>query len=125
MHLEVGSHHGGLGWEGGDHHELFMNTSLALRSRSSDPSRTAPLLHHRAQGEVGLESLPPISKSQPTRLDPQLERLILRLRDSSGFAPKRLHYWLRRNLKGGVAKSFDWKSLPNPSPRRRNGSTGV
>jgi len=59
----------------------------------------------------------------------------LRLRDSSGFGPKRLHYWLKRNLKiviaistiakylhkhrrtkkhlkRGTAKSFDWKSLP-------------
>jgi len=49
---------------------------------------------YQEQGESGLESLPPIPKSQPTRLDPQLERLILRLRDSSGFGPKRLHYWL-------------------------------
>ncbi len=82
-----------------------------------------------------MESLPPIPKSQPTRLDPQLERLILHLRDSSGFGPKRLHYWLKRNLKIEIAtstiakylhkhgqtkkhlrrraaKSFDWKSLP-------------
>lgn len=90
---------------------------------------------HQENGEMGLESLPPIPKSQPTRLDPQLERLILRLRDSSNFGPKRLHYWLKRNLKieiaistiakylhkhkrtkkhlkRGSAKSFDWKSLP-------------
>ena len=90
---------------------------------------------YRKKGEAGLESLPPIPKSQPTRLDPQLERLILRLRGASGFGPKRLHYWLRRNLKieiaistiakylhkhkrtkkhlkRGAAKRFDWKSLP-------------
>jgi len=58
----------------------------------------------------------------------------LRLRDSSDFGPKRLHLWLKRNLKieiaistiakylhkhgqtnkylkRGTAKSFDWKSL--------------
>jgi len=93
------------------------------------------VLRYQEKGEAGLESLPPIPKSQPTRLDPRLERLILRLRDSSGFGPKRLHYWLRRNLKiviaistiakylhkhkrtkkhlkRGAAKSFDWKSLP-------------
>jgi len=90
---------------------------------------------YQEQGESGLESLPPIPKNQPTRLDPQLERLILRLRDVSGFGPKRLHYWLKRNLQIEIAistiakylhkhkrtkkhlkrehrKSFDWKSLP-------------
>jgi len=93
------------------------------------------VLRYREKGEIGLESLPPIPKSQPTRLDPQLERLILRLRDASGFGPKRLHYWLKRNLKIVIAtstiakylhkhkrtkkhlkreprKSFDWKALP-------------
>jgi len=93
------------------------------------------VLRYQEAGESGLESLPPIPKSQPTRLDPQLERLILRLREASGFGPKRLHYWLRRNpkieiaistiakylhkhkrtkkhLKRGAAKRFDWKSLP-------------
>ena len=90
---------------------------------------------YQEQGEEGLESLSPIPRSQPTRLDPQLERLILRLRDASGFGPKRLHYWLKRNLQIGIAtstiakylhkhrrtkkflkrkrrKSFDWKALP-------------
>ena len=90
---------------------------------------------YQGQGEEGLESLPPIAKSQPTRLDPKLEKLILRLRDSSGFGPKRLHYWLKRNLQIKIAistiakylhkhkrtkkhlkrerrNSFDWKSLP-------------
>jgi len=52
------------------------------------------VLRYEEKGDIGLESLPPIPKSQPTRLDPQLERLILRLRDSSGFGSKRLHYWL-------------------------------
>jgi len=47
---------------------------------------------YQEQGESGLESLSPIPKSQLTRLDPWLERLILRLRDSSGFDLKRLHY---------------------------------
>lgn len=93
------------------------------------------VLRYQEKGEIGLQSPPPIPKSQPTRLDPQLERLILRLRDSSGFGPKRLHYWLKRNLqieiaistivkylhkhkrtkrhlKRGAAKSFDWKALP-------------
>jgi len=93
------------------------------------------VLRYQEQGGSGLESLPPIPKSQPTRLDPQLERLILRLRDCSGFGPKRLHYWLKRNLqieiatstiakylhkhkrtkkhlKRGAARNFDWKSLP-------------
>lgn len=60
----------------------------------------------------------------------------MHLRDSSGFGPKRLHYWLSRNLKveiaistiakylhkhkrpkkhlkrGATARNFDWKSLP-------------
>jgi len=59
----------------------------------------------------------------------------LRLREVSGFGPKRLHYWLKRNLQIEIAistiakylhkhkrtkkhlkrehrKSFDWKSLP-------------
>ncbi|MGB5932479.1 MAG: helix-turn-helix domain-containing protein, partial [Anaerolineae bacterium] len=47
---------------------------------------------YQEQGESGLESLSPIPKSQLTRPDSQLERLILRLRDSSNFGPKRLHY---------------------------------
>jgi transposase len=90
---------------------------------------------YQEEGEAGLESLPPIPKGQPTRLDPQLEGLILRLRDSSDFGPKRLHYWLKRNLQIEIAtptiakylhkhqrtkkhlqrehhKSFDWKALP-------------
>ena len=93
------------------------------------------VLRYREKGDIGLESLPPIPKSQPTRLDPQLERLILRLREASNFGPKRLHYWLKRNLqieiavstiakylhkhgqtkkhlKRGHRKSFDWKALP-------------
>jgi len=52
------------------------------------------LRRYQEQGESGLESLSPIPKSQPTRLDRQLERLILRLREASNFGPKRLHYWL-------------------------------
>jgi len=60
---------------------------------------------YQEQGESGLESLPPIPKSQPARLDPQLETLILHLRDSSGFGPKRLHYWLKRNLQIEIATS--------------------
>ena len=93
------------------------------------------VLRYQEKGEIGLESLPPIPKSQPTRLDPQLERLILRLREASNFGPKRLHYWLKRNLQIEIAtstiakylhkhkrtkkhlkrehrKSFDWKALP-------------
>lgn len=93
------------------------------------------VLRYREKGERGLESLPPIPKSQPTRLDPQLERLVLLLSDSSGFGPKRLHYWLKRNLRIEISisttakylnkhrktrkhlkrehhNSFDWKSLP-------------
>ena len=93
------------------------------------------VLRYQEKGERGLESLPPIPMNQPSRLDPQLERLILRLRDSSGFGPKRLHYWLKRNLQIEIAtstiakylhkhrktkkhlkrehrKSFDWKALP-------------
>jgi transposase len=93
------------------------------------------VLRYQEEGEIGLESFSPIPKSQPTRLDPQLERLILHLRDASDFGPKRLHFWLVRNLKieiaistiakylhkhgqtkkhlkRGTAKSFDWKSLP-------------
>ena len=66
---------------------------------------------YQEQGEVGLESLSPIPKSQPTRLDPQLERLILRLRDASGFGPKRLHYWLKRNLQIEIATSTIAKYL--------------
>jgi len=90
---------------------------------------------YQGEGEAGLESLSPIPKSQPTRLEPHLEMLILRLRDSSAFGPKRLHYWLKRNLhievaistiakylhkhgltkkhlKRGTGRSFDWESLP-------------
>lgn len=59
----------------------------------------------------------------------------MRLRDASGFGPKHLHFWLKRNLKIEIAistiakylhkhretkkflkrerrKSFDWKALP-------------
>jgi len=46
------------------------------------------VLRYQEKGDSGLESLPPIPKSQPARLDPHLETLILRLRDSSGFGPK-------------------------------------
>lgn len=69
------------------------------------------VLRYRAEGERGLENLPPIPKNEPTRLDPRLERLILRLRDSSGFGPKRLHYWLRRNLEIEIATSTIAKYL--------------
>ena len=59
---------------------------------------------YEGQGESGFESLPLTSESQSTRLDPQLERLILRFRDSSGFGPQRLHYWLNAfMLDDGVA----------------------
>ena len=82
-----------------------------------------------------LESQKPIPKNQPTRLDKQKERIIIKIRDISGFGPKRIHYYLKRQLGVVVGKStiakylkkhkktkkklkriqpkiFDWKSLP-------------
>jgi len=82
-----------------------------------------------------LESQKPIPRNQPNRLDRQKERLIIKIRDVSGFGPKRIHYYLKRQLgmiigKSTIAKylkkhgktkkrlkriqpkAFDWKSLP-------------
>lgn len=60
-----------------------------------------------------MQNLPSIPKSHPTRLDPRLEKLIFRLRDASGFGPKRLYYLLRRNLQIEIIAS----SIPTLSNR--------
>jgi len=80
---------------------------------------------YQEQGEPGLESLPPIPKSQPTRLDPQLERLILRLRDCSGFGPQRLHYWLKRSLKIVIAISTIPKYLHKHKRTKKHLKRGI
>jgi len=90
---------------------------------------------HQEEGKKGLCNLSSSPKHPANRLSSQIENLILKIRDTSEFGPKRIHSWLKRNLEIEVSistiakylkkhkktkkklkrlrpKIFDWKSLP-------------